>query len=382
MKRDGQPRFPMTLIKMNEHHQESTTASNRLNHTQSSSLLPLFKHIEEAFEESKRTFQKQIHYSYLIGNIPIKLRFLGSSLIPKITPALKHLLIEKTFKSELTIYLWDSKFAKIKFPTINREFREFSDRGDSWLGNTDRYNIFFQPSIGILSLLDKENGQAFFWVRDAKEIPYYESGAPLRMILHWWMELHEYHLLHAGAVATEKGGVLFIGKGGSGKSTTALACLSSKYLYAADDYCIVTTQPSPYVHSIFSSGKLNAEDINRFPEFLPALSNRNHLDTEKALYFFHDIFPKQITKSFPLVAILIPEVTNQNNTSIEKVSVATSYLALAPSTIFQFQDKKSPVHMFIGKLVKQVPSFRLNLGMDIKRTPNVIRELISGLHSA
>ena len=35
--------------------------------------------------------------------------------------------------------------------------------------------------------------------------------------------------VHAGAVGNKNGGILLVGKGGSGKSSTALACLKSDF---------------------------------------------------------------------------------------------------------------------------------------------------------
>jgi hypothetical protein len=43
------------------------------------------------------------------------------------------------------------------------------------------------------------------------------------------------------------------GKGGSGKSTTALACLDSPLVYASDHYCSLTNEPAPYVYSLYDS---------------------------------------------------------------------------------------------------------------------------------
>ena len=109
-----------------------------------------------------------------------------------------------------------------------------------------------------------------------------------------------FQLVHAGAVGTRDGGVLLVGKGGSGKSTTTFTCLDSGLAYVSDDYCIIENSSIPYTHSLYSTGKLNAEDVGRFPRLMPALYNYDRLETEKALYFFYEQFPHRISNGFLL----------------------------------------------------------------------------------
>jgi len=349
---------------------------------QNESLASFFDQVYAAFECARQTGGGQIDRFYKIGGLSTRLCFAGSALVPKISPAFEHLLIEQEFIPSLTIRLWDSASTDTKIPDINKDFSKHLEHGGLWAGTTERFNFFFEPAIGILSFLDKSRKEAIYWTRDASKLPYYESGAPLRRILHWWMGSQGYQFVHAGAVGTSKGGALLVGKGGSGKSTTALACLNSNLFYAGDDYCMLTTRPAPYVHTLYSSGKLNSEDVGRFPHLMPALSNNDHLDTEKALYFFYKHITHRISKGFPVQAILIPEINDRLETRLTRVSPAASFLALAPSTIFQLRDKKQPIHEHIGEFVRIVPSYKLELGTAINSIPNVIIDLLSDLSSS
>ena len=380
---DGLQLCPTKPTAMNDSGQEPVPApSEPIRTVQGSVLRAIAEQVETSFESCRRSAEKPLGYSYRIGDIPISLRFWGSSLIPIITPALRHLLAAKTVGHAFTIHLWDGTPAGNSFPAIEKDLSALTRDGEAWAGTTTRYQMFFQPSIGLISLVDNMANRAYFWARNASAIPYYESGAPLRRILYWWMGRHGYQLLHAASVGTGTAGVLLVGKGGSGKSTTALACLRAGLLYASDDYCMVTTHPGPVVHSIFSSGKLHAEDVERFPEFHPALSNPERLRTEKALYYFFELFPERVSRGFPLCAILIPELARQMDTTVETVPAATGYLALAPSTLLQLQDKKGSSQSFIGALARRLPSFRLKVGSDIEKTPIAIRRLIATLSSS
>ena len=113
-------------------------------------------------------------------------------------------------------------------------------------------------------------------------------------------------LMHAGAVGYADGGVLLAGKSGSGKSTTALACLASDLLFASDDYVCVATTAQPWVHSLYSTAKLVPGNLSRFPELSGKLSNPDRLTTEKAMVNVHAHFPAKVLSGFPIRAILLP----------------------------------------------------------------------------
>ena len=83
----------------------------------------------------------------------------------------------------------------------------------------------------------------------------------------------------------QHGGVLLAGKGGSGKSTTALTCLNSELQYVSDDYCVVVAQPSPFAYNLYCTAKVRADNTHRVPHLMPTVSNGNRLGDEKALFF-------------------------------------------------------------------------------------------------
>jgi hypothetical protein len=314
---------------------------------------------------------------YRIGELVFHWKSAGEVLDINLMPALEHLSIEDQPQPSLTILAWDSASTGTELPDPPFEFRDNYEYGAMWVGDTDRYKFLFQPDYGTVYFLDRLKKEAIFWYFNAYRLPYNESGAPLRILLSWWLGNNGYQLVHAGAVATAEGGVLLVGKGGSGKSTTAIACLESGMLYAADDYCVLNNNTTPYAHSLYSSGKLNPEDIERFPNLLPALSNYNSLQEEKALYFFNKHFPERVSTGFPIRAILIPKVSDFKKIRLAKVSPAKSLLALAPSTIFQLHGFKQPNLNMLGNFVKQLPSYRIELGTDISMIPGVIEEIIS-----
>ncbi len=310
------------------------------------------------------------------GGFKIRLCFAGSAMVPLITRALSHLKSRPDPCSHLTICLWDSRSTGIDIPPPPWSQDDYLMRGE--IGGYYDEHIFTHYDLytGILSMLDLRQNIALYWLRDAKEFFYFETGAPLLTILNWWMGSHGKQMVHAAAVGTSEEGVLLVGKSGSGKSSTALACLDSKLLYAGDDHCFVETKPKPYAYSIFCSGKLSPKDFGRFPFLHEPLRYAKQPYGEKALFFLHEFFPQKITKGFPVKAIFIPRITTRPETQIKKTSALASLTALAPSTIFQLPHAGHEAFTFLSAFVKQVPAYTLELGTDVSGITRAIENFL------
>ena len=89
-------------------------------------------------------------------------------------------------------------------------------------------------------------------------------------------------MLHAAAVGTADGGVLIVGRGGVGKSTTALACLAAGMKYVADDYLVVQLDPEPRAFQLYGTAKLEASQLRHFPELQNFVSKSRFCGKRKA----------------------------------------------------------------------------------------------------
>ncbi|MEO8849196.1 MAG: hypothetical protein ABI440_11295, partial [Casimicrobiaceae bacterium] len=91
-------------------------------------------------------------------------------------------------------------------------------------------SAFYQPDSGVLSILDIALRRAHWWLADMASVPYYERAAPFKHILQWWVASRGGALLHSAAIGcrdpNDRRGLLVSGPSGSGKSSTALACLA------------------------------------------------------------------------------------------------------------------------------------------------------------
>lgn len=342
--------------------------------------------VAQAAEAAARAAGGWHDQRYAFGGRILLLRCAGPALVPALAPALAHLIVPAAPDApapELTVLAWDSASSGVPLPALPPALAP--RHGD---GGADReehvsgmYGVF-QPGVNTLSLLDAVAGRAVFWVPDAGDVSIHDRGAPLRTLLNWWLGTPDRQLMHSAAIGTPEGGVLLTGKGGSGKSTTALACLDSPLLYAGDDYVLVGTTPRPYVASLYSGAKLTDDALARFPRLATVIANGQRPAGEKALLHLHEHFPQRLSRGFPLRAILLPVVAGRRETYLRPASAAASLAALAPSTIFLLPLAGRTALGAMAALVRQVPSYVLELGTEIERIPGIILSLLSELSDA
>ncbi|MBI4550867.1 MAG: serine kinase [Candidatus Latescibacteria bacterium] len=332
----------------------------------------------QAFRQAEQAAGGTIDRVYRIGGYPVRLRFAGAALIPRLVPALAHHeALSDGPPPALSICLWDSASLGTRMPPPPWSWDDYRARGEVRGYNDGHISTAFAMGSGVLSLLDASQNLALYWVHDARQLPAYESGAPLLTIFSWWMGRHDRQLVHAGAVGLPAGGVLLAGRGGTGKSTTALSCLHSPLSYVSDDYCLLATKPGPYAYSLYNSAKLDAESLRRLPHLAPALAQADQLDGGKTLLFLRERYPDSITTGFPVRAILLSRVTGRVETTVRPASPTEGLKALAPSTIFQLSGAHHAALQTMAQVVKQVPCYHLELGTEVSRIPEVIAGVLS-----
>jgi hypothetical protein len=335
-----------------------------------------FESFHNAFQEAKLATGIFFDQCYRIADYTICLHFVGHALSPLITPAIEQKTIPPE-KPDLNIFLWDSASTKVPAPRPPWSIDDYMARGEVRGYNNDRIKVTYRLDVGTLCMLDIEQNVAIYWSHDPVQIPYYETGAPLLDILHWWMREHGRQLLHGAVVSYGDCGALIAGKGGSGKSTTALACLDSKLNYISDDYCLVSTETEPFAYNLYSSAKLDATTIEKFPNLFPAIHNANRLDREKALLFLNRLVPDRIGEGCFVRAVLLPQISGKTETRIERISPGASLVMLAPSTLFQLSGAGSLDFSNLSRIVRNVPSYSLKLGTDLSQIPGAIARLLS-----
>lgn len=311
----------------------------------------------------------------LAGHV-LELKFSTMSAAQALLPALAWSSAASSAPATLRIWVIDGRKHRFGLPQAPWSARNIGAHGVITGFNDARYSAVVTAGARVLSLLDLERGEAVFWAADLEAIPVWERAAPLRALLQIWSAAAGLALAHAGAVGRNGRGVLIVGRGGSGKSTTALACLAAGFDYAGDDYVLLSEQPGggPRAHRIYSTAKLEPGHLQRLPPFFDGAGTQSGRD-KIALYLAPE-FGSQLAVSLALQAVVLPRVAG-GTTRLERCSAGAALLALAPSTLLQAPARDASQFRRLAKLIAPLPAYRLLLGEDIEHIPDRLADVLT-----
>ena len=313
--------------------------------------------------------------SYRVADRHLELRFAGDALVAPLSRALAHLPPGDPALDSLVVHAWESETTRTPMPPPPWGPDDYRERGKIRGYFDERVHSVFQWGSRSLVMLDLERNEALYWVASARQIPYFEMAAPLRLVLHGWLSERGVELVHAAAVGSPDGCVLVVGKAGSGKSWTALSSLTVGLRLLADDYCLVSGTP-PRVASVYSSAKTHADGFEALPFLETMVSNPVRHDHEKAVYFLHEHVPERLLLESDLRAILVPRRSGEQWTAVRPAPLSAGLAALAPSTILQLPASGARTLQRLTDIVRAVPCHYLELGTDPETIPHAIASLL------
>ncbi|HKT15511.1 MAG TPA: glycosyltransferase family A protein [Allosphingosinicella sp.] len=332
-------------------------------------LQPLSEADQRRFFEAalERTLQAESRAGTIEQDIAllgetIRLRFAGQACHDAFMPALAHLAVARVAEPGSLLHIWDTDQSGVAMAPAPCPGSAFTYRGDIWTMLSRRVRSAFQGGEASLSLLDVETNEGIYWTRSARDLPYWTKAAPLRAILNWWIVARGGQFLHGAAFGNADGGLLLTGKGGVGKSTTALQCLAAGFDYAGDDYVAVTGGEAPAAHSIYCTAKVNPSSIDRFAAFKPRLLRSS--TEEKAVAYLFPEWRDRIVRSLPIKAVLTPEIRNMATSTIEATPRQRLLDAASFTTIAMLPHSGQDTIRFVERLLDRRPGYVLGLGSD------------------
>lgn len=328
----------------------------------------------------------------LVGGVRIRMAFAGPGIVPAVMPALSHLEVPVAGEPDFRIRLFDAESTSAPLPFLLgslvdllrlRWWDRLSGRREIKGVDGEGIRAVFHLGPDILSVLDVAAGEGFYWVERADLIPYYEKGYPLSFLLNWCLAERRRFFVHAASIGRPSGGFLLTGKGGSGKSTTTLACLASSLGIVGDDYAVIDPD-GPEACGLYNTVKLKGpKDVARFPHLARCVSNPDRVgegeEGERAVIFLADHFPARLLHGFPVRAILVPRFVDRPETAIVPGRAAAALQALAPSTVFQLPGNAHGSFRALADLVRRVPTHTVELGRDIAAIPAALEAFLDSL---
>lgn len=305
----------------------------------------------------------------------VRLLFSGAALLRDFMPALAHLQTGPAARPDAVWYIWDSQSTGIAMRPAPCAWDCLTDRGDIWSFESRRFRSAFHWSDFSLNLLDMATGVGTYWVQSAEDLVYWTKASPFRTLFGWLMAQRGCQLLHAAAVGTEAGAVLIAGKGGAGKSTTALSCLAAGMKYLADDYLVAQLAPEPRVFSLYATAKLQVAQLRHFPALRGLLATQQIAADEKAVL---NLWPAEaLAGSLPLLAALTPRFAAVPGTGFRPAAPELLIHSAAFTTMSQLPHAGRATHEFIHRLMHRLPCYEILLGEDIGAIPAAVRRFLA-----
>lgn len=310
----------------------------------------------------------------------VDLLFASDRLVPRFTRPITHLDTSRKAEPDLIIRVWDSvddPGTAIPHPEA-RPDDEDGTINARFLASDERYIYCWQDSRA-LSMLDRSSSLALAWTPDADLLERHEIDAPFRNILSWWGGARGKPLMHAAAVGRDDVCVLLAGKGGSGKSTSALFCVEWGLRYLSDDFVMVdSTRDPPTVHSLYNTARLWRSDL--YVDRLMGSTVDDAPPEEKGTGFMWELNPEAVVTSARAVAVVLPRVVG-GKTRMRPASRADALKAIVPSTFLSLPGSSAGDVAAASRFLRSIPAYHLLLGDDVDQIPVLVDSLIDR-HSA
>jgi hypothetical protein len=194
----------------------------------------------------------------------------------------------------------------------------------------------------------------------------------MRALLNWVGLENGLQLAHAAVVGVEDCGVLLAGRGGSGKSTTALACLNDAMKFISDDYCWLTERPEPKAYAVYRTAKL-------FPEQeadLPLWPGEKDGKTDKTVFDLTKVHPNHLASSLSLSFLLLPRPREVSRVELRPAAFQEAVGALALTTVGQLPGSGEKSIRILQEVARLLPCYHLDLCRPVSAVPGEIRRLL------
>lgn len=338
-----------------------------------------FSRAETAFKQALNKCKHQVTESdYAFAGRSIRIRIAGMSLANHVLPPFSHL--QSTHRSSdapgLTIDLWDESEAGTPCPAPLPSdtpglYRTVTASPDG--------RFISDQDAQTLILLDREAEHMVSSFKSAAQLLMIDRARPVNRLLALWYSDQGIQVIHSGMVSRNGSGILFAGKGGSGKSTSALACVCAGFQYLGDDFMGLQEQSNGSFlgHSLYNSSLLESVHLARFPQLAAHAIHGESPRHTKSLVLVSHVFPQRPDRVARIRAIALPRVVASGRSQFRSASKGEALLTLAPSSLrLQISPGMRRLDE-LARLVDRIPCYWLELGEALDEIPLCVERLLA-----
>jgi len=230
------------------------------------------------------------------------------------------------------------------------------------------------PHAGMFGLLHRRRAISVLWIRDLDRASPVEAATLFRALVAWWLADSEYVVAHAAAIAGSRGAALLLGRGGSGKSSTAAACFEAGLSFLGDD-SVLCRASTTEVFSLCAGANLPEEELARHHPSLnggaprPRRDGKRYLDLASA-------DPDRVATRAPLRALVRLTIGDGTPGGLEPVARSRALTALAPSSILNIPALDRDALSSMTALARRLPAYELTLSGDRSEAARLLGRLL------
>jgi hypothetical protein len=317
----------------------------------------------------------------------VRLRIAGRALARAMHAPFAHLRTDEIDAApHLAIDLWDTGESGVAGPPADRAHAggRTWDLGDSLLAVSGDARFVSHAVRRSVVWLDRHECRIGGWFADGSDLSLHQRSKPLQMLLAVWASDRGLHPIHAGLVGRAQRGVLLPGRGGSGKSTAALAALQGGYTYVGDDWVTIgrAGDGSPVGHGLYGTASLESHHAERFACLQPQVVQSTGAAEGKSLLLLSQSGPDRLAHSLPLCALALPRVVDRLDARLRPASRREALLTIVPSSIFTMSPRGSRRDTeCLFELAQQLPAYWLEIGRDLEQIPHRIDDILRDIAS-
>jgi hypothetical protein len=241
---------------------------------------------------------------------------------------------------------------------------------------TNDYYYYWTPERGgNLTVLDRSAGRALLWYPSAGEIASWEFSRPFLAAIHAFMLPTSWTPVHAAAVAKNDVAILIAGRGGVGKTTTALVCAEAGWDYLSDDFVLIGGKPWRAA-SMYRSARMREDMFARLPRSMTAVTNISTDDGEVRAEVDVGMVGQIGSKDVEIGAIVVLQRAGAVHAAIAPIRRSQALSALAGSTLIALAGGQVETFGKLADLVNQVPCFAFEPGPELADIPGALAALV------
>lgn len=339
----------------------------------------LYRIMQLAFEQAFRRFPDRLHESsFRFGGYHVRVRVVGHEMARQITRPFSHLKTDASGieTPQLTIDLWDESETNVQCQVGSPNG---STEGIKMTAISSGGRLVAQKLRNVLTCYNYMTHHIISSAVWSDQLSVYERCKPLGRPLLEWHNDRNVQMIHGSLVGLDGRGVLFGGKSGSGKSTSALTCLCAGFQFLSEDYVGLQQicDGSFLGHSLYNSVFLKIVDLLRFPSFGPYVM-KGLAHEEKAAVLVSEVFPDRLAPVVPIRAVVLPRIVDTAEPKFYLASKGEALLSLGPSSLLEIPSRRLGVLGFhkIAQLIEQVPCYWLEINRDLTSIPHRVEELL------